>query len=198
MRRLLARKAPARVEDSEPAPIELPATQTESANTTYPTYGEVYASDVRKDRETHSLASSFKFAARRERNMARDGLIMMNEGSRHLRARDAPLRRSGTWSQGHRPSDLSTATHTDDATSSPYPVYHPRAAEAPSGERQRQRDRSSGLFKWKRTHNASDPPRPQPEDRREKEPSDSQQLSMEISMCLYSHRYVLPRPSTSR
>lgn len=198
MRRLLARKAPVRVEDSEPAQIEPPAIPTGNAHTTYPTYGEVYANDARKDRDTHSLASSFWLAARRERNIARDGPILMNDGTKHAKACDTPLRRSGTWSQGHRPSDLSTATHTDDPTSSPYPVYHSRAAEAPSGERQRQRDRSNGLFKWKRTYNASDPPRRQLEDSRENEPSDSQQLSMEISMCLYLHRHVLSGSSTSR
>lgn len=154
MRRLLGRKAPSVRADSEEwatHPVDVG-----HDDTVYPSYGEFAHEAPRREREARHASAPFRFGARRERS----GTHPPHDASSILFAPDMNL---AQWkhaedAQARRappepaPADTQRQRSASDPDEDPnlYPVYPVPRREHQDESRTRPRDRSSGLFKWKR------------------------------------------------
>lgn len=102
MRKLLGRKAPARVEERTSFPAQEPAAQADPSRPIYPTYGEVYARESRRDRELRNASAPFRLAPRRDRIGTDERLSATTEPKRTPFKSEVPLRRANTWSRAYQ------------------------------------------------------------------------------------------------
>lgn len=195
MRRLLARKAPVRVEENEPGPVEAQEAHVNPRNSTYPTYVEIYAPEARREREPKQVTAPFRFGQRRERSGVHN-LGLDRDDKKAQKKADSKTHELDPRLQEQPDSDSSgkpRPAHSDNEKS-PYPVYRAHANDLPQGDRNRTKDRSSGIFKWKRASGVPEVARRGREEAAESETHHGlHPLSLEISKWLLSPRQVLPR-----